>query len=56
MNVTLNDESKLLRVIGRNINAENQTTNKGDYDKDITIQDYMRVRFTNVKVRCNKRV
>lgn len=56
MHVTLNVKTSLLPVIGRNINAENQTTNKGDFDKDIIMQDYMRVRFTNVKVRCNKLV
>lgn len=56
MHVTLNDKTSLLPVIGRNINAENQTANEGDIDKDITMQNYMRVRFTKVKVRCNKLV
>lgn len=56
MHVTLNDKTSLLPVIGRNINAENQTANEDDIDKDITMQNNMRVRFTKVKVRCNKLV
>lgn len=56
MNVTLNDKTSLLPVIGRKINAENQTVNEDDIDKDIAMQNNMRVRFTKVKVRCNKLV
>lgn len=38
MNLTLNDKTTPFRVIGRNSNAENQTTNEFDIDKDITMQ------------------